>query len=862
MDRLALLASIGIDSCRFALLDGMDGARPLFSRYREFKTSECRDAADAIGRYVAGLDVPAPSVLGLEVCGPTKADVITIPQSGWSFSVSTLEREFGFSRAIALNDAAATARSLPGLSAADVVAVGAARATPLPLPPGRYALMTVDFGLGVSAVNILEDGAEGRPIETEGGHVGFAPSDDLGEYLVRELRKEYGRVSYERLLSWTGLAKLRGLIAARENKPSVELTPLEILLFGRTGSDPICTATLNAYFRILGDFAGDIALSLGAVDGVLLSGRMMTEAHELLGVSDFRQRFETKGRLSQVVRDAPTWAIINPISGLVGLAHAVTERRRVFNGAPRSPYAGAKRAAATPANFAEDLLEGCANGLLILYPDLSVAAASASYRSASSSPADLLEVGAEIGPYVAHMVAAGELEPGTGGRILARLTETEPFTFERHAPGGRVLREEVRPRSGGGWVITCEDITVSDRRTRELELLATQLREAKSRADAANLTKSTFLATMSHEIRTPLNGVLGMAQAIASDTLSDPQRERLDIIRQSGEALLAILNDVLDISKIEAGKLELEDVEFELSDLLLGAHSAFTAIANKRGLSFALNIDSTAQGWYRGDPTRVRQIIYNLISNALKFTATGEVRVNARFDADSLILMVKDTGPGIPQAQLEHLFEKFVQADASTTRKFGGTGLGLSICRELALLMGGDITVQSEKGVGATFVVSLPLPKIDSERAEQEARADACLDTPDSLRVLAAEDNPVNQLVLKTLLLQVGITVTLVDNGLEAVKAWETGVWDLILMDVQMPEMDGPSAASAIRAREAAQGRRRTPILALTANVMTHQVGEYLNAGMDGHVAKPIQLRALLEAMSAVLDEAQEAAAQ
>ncbi len=857
MDRLALLASIGIDGCRFALLDGMDGARPLFSRFREFKTADCRDAADAMGRYIAGLDVPVPGTLGLEVCGPTKSDVVTITQSGWRLSVSALQQQFGFERSIALNDAAATARSLPGMTASDVAPIGETRGAAFPLPPGRYGLISVDFGLGVSAVSILEDGAESRPMETEGGHVGFAPSDELGEHFARELRKQHGRVSYERLLSWTGLSKLYSLIAAREGRERAELTPLEILLFGRTGSDPTCAATLDAYFRILGDFAGDIALSLGAVDGVLLSGRVVTEAHEQLAASLFRERFEFKGRLSQMAREIPTWAIVNPISGLVGLAHAVSERREAAKPGPRMPRPAPRPVAPAAANLAEDLLEGCANGLLILHADLTVAATSETYRNASAAPASLLELGADLRGYIRHMIGAGELAPLVGARVLAQFTGCDPFTFERHAPGGRVLREEARPRRGGGWVVTCEDITVSDRRTRELEHLAAELREAKSRAEAANLTKSTFLATMSHEIRTPLNGVLGMAQAIASDTLSDAQRERLDIIRQSGEALLAILNDVLDISKIEAGKLELEDVEFELSDLMLGAHSAFTAIANKRGLSFALNIEDGAQGWYRGDPTRVRQIVYNLISNALKFTSVGEVRVNARFEDGQLILVVRDTGPGIPEAQREHLFQKFVQADASTTRKFGGTGLGLSICRELALLMGGDIAVHSQMNQGATFTVSLPLPRLDAERADPAVRPDACLDAPDSLRVLAAEDNPVNQLVLKTLLLQVGIPVTLVDNGAEAVKAWETGVWDLILMDVQMPEMDGPTAAATIRQREAMLGRKRTPILALTANVMTHQVGEYLGAGMDGHVAKPIQLRALLEAMSTVLDDTQ-----
>jgi len=859
LSRLALLASIGIDRCRFALLDGMDGSRPLFSQYREMAITECRDAADAFGQYIAGLDEPPPTLLGMEVSGLANTDQVEVPQSGWSFSVRTLERQFGFTRTVKLNDVACTARSLPGLTSTDLTPIIRRGQTTLPLAAGRYALINFDFGLGVSAVSIDSDGAECRPVDTEGGHIAFAPSDEIGEVIAHHFAKEYGRVSYERVLTWQALPTLHLLIAAHRGEPAAELTPLEVVLFGRTGSDPLCVAALNTYLRVLGDFAGDIALALGATHGVILSGRLVHEAPELLAAGAFRERFDAKGRLTRAVQGLPVWGMVNPVSGLVGLARAVTESVQ----ASKAPLARAQRQRrpAAPSNLSEDLLDGCANGLLVLNGDLTIAAVSARYRAATSAPSDRIEPGASLTGYINHLLAAGELNADAVAQLMEGFSKLQSFTFERHAPGGRLIREDARPRPDGGWVLTSEDITVSARRTRELELLAVELREAKAKAEAANLTKSTFLATMSHEIRTPLNGVLGMAQAIASDTLSDPQRERLDIIRQSGEALLAILNDVLDISKIEAGKLELEDVEFELNDLLLGAHSAFTAIANKRGLSFALNIDAAAQGWYRGDPTRVRQIVYNLISNALKFTPSGEVRVNAQLGpAGELVLSVKDTGLGIQPEQMERLFEKFVQADASTTRKFGGTGLGLSICRELALLMGGDIKVESDSQ-GATFTVYLPLPKIDSARAAADARDESCLETPATLRVLAAEDNPVNQLVLKTLLMQVGIAVTLVDNGAQAVEAWQNGAWDLILMDVQMPEMDGPTAAGVIRQREIEQGRKRTPILALTANVMTHQIGEYLRAGMDGHVAKPIQLRALLEGMSAVLDgEEQDAA--
>jgi PAS domain S-box-containing protein len=386
--------------------------------------------------------------------------------------------------------------------------------------------------------------------------------------------------------------------------------------------------------------------------------------------------------------------------------------------------------------------------------------------------------------------------------------------------------------------------------------------QAKEDAEAANRAKSTFLATMSHEIRTPLNGVLGMAQAMAADGLTDTQRERLDVIRQSGETLLAILNDVLDLSKIEAGKLDLdEEGEFDISELARGAHGAFTAIANKKGLSFALHVEPEARGVYRGDSTRVRQILYNLVSNGLKFTEAGEVAVTVSRASGMLRLSVADSGIGIPSDRLSSLFQKFEQADASTTRRYGGTGLGLAICRELAQLMGGTISAESTPGEGATFVVDLPLAWIAGEAAASERIEPA---TPRRepqqaeslpLRVLAAEDNSVNQLVLRTLLHQAGVQPLIVENGRQAVDAWAREHWDVILMDVQMPEMDGPSACREIRARELAEGRPRTPIIALTANAMAHQVAEYRAAGMDSFVAKPIEVARLFAALQQVLED-------
>jgi PAS domain S-box-containing protein len=400
-------------------------------------------------------------------------------------------------------------------------------------------------------------------------------------------------------------------------------------------------------------------------------------------------------------------------------------------------------------------------------------------------------------------------------------------------------------------LLISEDVTEA-RRTAEA------LTRAKEEAEAANRAKSTFLATMSHEIRTPLNGVLGMAQAMAMGDLSLAQRERLDVIRRSGQALLVILNDVLDLSKIEAGKLELESAEFDLEDLARGVHDIFAPAADAKDCRFVLAVEPAAAGIYRGDPTRIRQILYNLVSNALKFTEAGEVRLAISEAPQGLELRVTDSGIGMSEEQIAALFSKFQQADASTTRRFGGTGLGLAICRELATLMGGSISADSRLGEGSTFTVILPALRLrDADAASQAEPAPepgAASSPPrPALRMLAAEDNKVNQLVLKALLQPIGVEPFVVENGADAVAAWEAGNWDMILMDVQMPRMDGPAATRIIRERERATGRRRTPIIALTANAMAHQVNDYLASGMDGFVAKPIEAERLFEAVDAAL---------
>ncbi len=514
--------------------------------------------------------------------------------------------------------------------------------------------------------------------------------------------------------------------------------------------------------------------------------------------------------------------------------------------------------------FARGVIDGIAAMVAVIDADGHLVEANRTFRETGAAIRDRDEY-----PMDRSMFEIFKGLPGPHGRALERgvravlAGERETFIRAYEAKDGEWFRLSASRFRGEGpvrAVLFTQSVADLKRSERRLRTLNANLKRARDQADAANVAKSAFLATMSHEIRTPLNGVLGMAQAMARDELPEAQRERLAVIRQAGETLLVLLNDLLDLSRIEAGRLELEDGLVDIARIAEGTQATFTTLAAEKDLYFCLEIEDSARGYWRGDPTRVRQVLYNLVSNAVKFTARGSVQVNVARKGAHLVLNVTDTGPGIAPDRLGSLFDKFVQADASTTRKFGGSGLGLAICRELCGLMGGTITVQSVVDQGSSFTVRLPLPPAEAPEPVPAQNGPLGLIAPEGrlVRVLAAEDNAMNQLVLKTLLSPMMIDLHIVDDGERAVEAWADGAWDVILMDVQMPRMDGPTAARAIRAREEAEGRPRTPIIALTANAMSHHEKEYLDAGMDALTPKPIELERLLGALDAVLSPSSE----
>ena len=439
---------------------------------------------------------------------------------------------------------------------------------------------------------------------------------------------------------------------------------------------------------------------------------------------------------------------------------------------------------------------------------------------------------------------------------------------------------EFRLRTARGWVwIECTGLASQRDSTGKVtrmigtnanitarKIAQQDLTAARAQAEQANQAKSDFLANMSHEVRTPLNAIMGLTRLLQQTHLNAQQSAYLEMVDNSATALLALLNDVLDLSKIEAGKLVFEQLRFDLPKWIEQCTSSVMAEAVAKGLQFNVDISADLPQYVMGDPGRLRQVLANLLSNATKFTEKGQINVkvwldpspSARFpDHVSVLFQVRDTGMGMTPEQQRTIFDAFTQADVSTTRRFGGTGLGLAICQRLVHMMGGKIRVVSEIGRGSAFRFSAVFGQAAHQPSQLTAPAALEARSLAGLHVLLVEDHPVNQLLARKLLDEWHCKTEVVSNGRDAVSRWRLGGIDLILMDIQMPEMGGEQATALIRSIEGPK-QGHTPIVAMTAHALAGDREKYLAAGMDDYVSKPISPIALAHAMHAALETRRE----
>ena len=640
------------------------------------------------------------------------------------------------------------------------------------------------------------------------------------------------------------------------------------------------------------DIAG-LTLSLERDDGVLLASVPSAEARlgtplasplaaPLLDGVPRRAPGRLDGEPSILVARPSLYPTLRVVAG-IPVAQAMAESRRtvrtitvvtavfvalIFATAALTHWQllrllGARRAARLSKATLDRALEAMTDGFLLCDADDRVVAWNPRYLDMFPWLREVIGVGVAYERFVdiaARAVvpdAAGEASRQAWREMRLSMHRSGNGTYEQELAAGMVIHVIERRTPDGGIVSVFRDITAAER----------ELARAKEAAEAASLAKSQFLAAMSHEIRTPLNGVLGMNRLLLQTSLTDQQRSYARTVSTSGKNLLALINEILDLSKIEAGRMELELKEFEPRRIVEEACAPLAVRAAEKRLGFICTVDRQVEATAVGDGGRLRQIVTNLVGNAVKFTEHGSVTVEVtqrdlghdrqpdrQPDRIELSIAVRDTGIGMSAQVLPRLFERFSQADSGTARRYGGSGLGLAISHELVALMNGRITVESQAGVGSTFRVTLPLDRAvgpwldsaDSQVTELDSHAGGA-------QILVAEDNEVNRLVIGSMLDRLGHRFDMVTDGAQALAQVQRAHYDLVLMDIQMPGLDGIAASRAIRALGGMVSR--TPIVALTANAMVEDRANYLAAGMNDYVSKPVNPRHLRDAIVRVLAE-------
>lgn len=478
-------------------------------------------------------------------------------------------------------------------------------------------------------------------------------------------------------------------------------------------------------------------------------------------------------------------------------------------------------------------VESLSDGLVIYDADDRLVMANESYRRIYSDSGPVTAPGTSFADIVRYCLAQGDY-PEAEGR--------EEDFFEERMALHRAANTSTEQRLRDGRVVRIRERMTPDGGRVGLHVVVTDIFAAREAAEEASRTKSAFLAHMSHEIRTPLAGVLGMTELLLERITDPAKRDLAEALRQSGETLLTILNDILDLSKVEAGKMVLEKVSFRPDELVAGVAALYAVRAEGKNLTFAFDLSEGADVARSGDPHRIAQILHNLMSNALKFTERGGVTLGVEAPAGGpLVLRVSDTGIGMTPEQSARMFRPFEQADTDTTRRYGGTGLGMSIVCRLVDLMGGRLDVDTRHGQGTTVTVTLPLTVTDPQDLPPPTATVPDLAPLRGLRVLAADDNEINRRILEGFLQSMGCEVVVACDGQQALDLWSPDDFDVVCLDISMPVLDGIGALTLIRTKAEALGVAPPPMVAITSNTMAHQVSDYLAAGFDRHLGKPFR---------------------
>ena len=627
--------------------------------------------------------------------------------------------------------------------------------------------------------------------------------------------------------------------------------------------------------RLQGFFTWDPSLVIG---GVILSSLLWGAAMAVIGVGGWRRTagaaglavigicsLHFSGMAAADITIDPTLPLIESGSGVrMGISVAAFAAFLITAAAVVEALSFWSRASML--TQLREAIDAMPDGLAFYDSHDRLVIWNARYAEINPEIADILTQGATFREIVQTGIDRGHYPEAEGREaewLDERMTARSRLScaMEQKTSDDRWLKVQDRRTADGGVVTLVNDIT-------ELKRDAEILAAARDAAEAANRAKSEFLATMSHEIRTPLNGVIGVAQALSGTPMNERQQEMLELIRSSGATLQHLLSDILDLARVESGRMELRSEPFDLAKAVNEAAQLYAAQAEEKGLRFFVEAPEDTRVWIDGDVVRLKQILTNLVSNAVKFTTQGLVSLSVSRGVGAegepvFRFMVSDTGVGFDAAARARLFSRFEQADGTITRRFGGTGLGLAICRELAGMMGGDLDCESEPDGGSTFILTVPLNEVAAPMRET-APVEVSSAQPDRpLRVLLADDHPTNRKVVELVLSQIEVELVVTEDGAEALAAFRDRAFDVVLMDMQMPVMDGLTATREIRLHETAMGAARTPVVMLTANALPEHMAAAREAGADHHLSKPFGADALIELVTTLANgpELEEAAA-